>query len=325
MKIEIVDKILQINGQAFVVDKYKIIKSIGCGANAEVFLVHNEALARVEAMKIWRPNARRKTVDPERFRTEIHKNANINNSGVATIYDGNIVGDIYYCTMEYCPGVTLRKYLCSEPVLIKRYTVLQRICNILKEVYAKGIYHGDLHADNIIIGNDDIVKILDFGTSIFAKSQDASHERDAKMLYDLALSVLPELSGFSFVINENIRKLASPLLCEVLLAALRFIEDKTPKYSNERAYKEAALSFYVMVTELPVFELEQIEAYMRNERFPASASHMFWATLHSEFVARDNTMRSVPLTSNQYNELIGAYNKTREEFLSEQREILAGR
>ena len=125
---------------------------------------------RKEVVKVWRPRKRTSKVDKRRFLAEVQKNAQFSHENIVNVYEADILDDeIYYCRMEYVRGDTLKEYLKKEIDFSLRYIIINKILEVMEGVYRRGLYHGDLHSKNIIINikSNEILKIIDFGTSIF--------------------------------------------------------------------------------------------------------------------------------------------------------------
>ena len=213
MEFKIQDDALYIDNHKVVFENHIILKKLGNGANAFVFLTLNKTLNRMEALKIWIPRKGYQTVDITRYLKEIKKNARFNDDRIAQIYSANIIDKYYYAFMEYCPGITLKEYLSIGQSYCKRLYILNKILSTMYKVYENGVYHGDLHSKNIIVNNeDDKIKILDFGTSVFVRDKTKSHKRDAHMLFDLAIQILPELNDFTFF-DDSVREKPSIDIC----------------------------------------------------------------------------------------------------------------
>lgn len=126
------------NGAIFVADRelpllgYDVCQEIGRGANAKVFQIYNKMLDRNEAIKIWVPRNGKQAVNSEQFYSELRKNAKFtNNDSIATVYSGKIVDRIYYCIMEYCPGITLKEFLSKNPSWIYRRGLARQISDTM--------------------------------------------------------------------------------------------------------------------------------------------------------------------------------------------------
>ena len=185
MDILVRNKTLLIGQNTFSLPGYHVLEELGQGANAKAFLIYNRVLDRKEVLKIWLPRKNRNAVNEEQFYSELRKNALFTgNSSIATIYGGGVQDGVYFCTMEYCPGITLKQFLEGNPNWLYRWGLARQISDTISSIHAKGIFHGDLHSENIIINihdEENWLKILDLGTSIFS-GKDFSQKRDAKLL-----------------------------------------------------------------------------------------------------------------------------------------------
>lgn len=171
MDIGVKDGKLVIGTIEFSLPGYRIVDELGTGANAKIFLVYNKSLDRNEALKIWLPRKKKNHVNEKQFYSELRKNSLFTgNNSIATIYTGGCQMGIYFCIMEYCSGLTLKDFLKSNPPWIYRWGLARQISDTMKSLYEKGIFHGDLHSNNIIINindNENWLKILDLGTVFF--------------------------------------------------------------------------------------------------------------------------------------------------------------
>ena len=175
MDTRVKDGKLILGAKEFELPGYSILEAIGAGANAEVFLVYNEVLDRNEALKVWRPHKHQVSGSKEQFYAELRKNALFTgNDSIATVYTGGYQAGIYYCIMEYCPGITLKEFLKSDPSWLYRWGIARQISDTMKMLYERGVFHGDLHSNNIIIDTENehnFLKILDLGTSFFLEER----------------------------------------------------------------------------------------------------------------------------------------------------------
>lgn len=214
------DSKLYVDGQ-LVLEKEMFLDKLGAGANAVVFHSYNKLLKREEAIKIWKPRKGYNHTDIKRYLSEIEKNASFNNDSIARVYEAGIIDNCYYIKMEYCEGITLKEYLSNKPRYGERLYVLSNIISAMYSVYTRGDYHRDLHSKNILINNYE-VKILDFGTSIFVKEKQVSHKRDATMLFDLAVEILPELKEIDFF-YDKVREKTSLEICECIIYLIELL------------------------------------------------------------------------------------------------------
>lgn len=154
-------------------DHFTIVRVLGRGGMGVVYLATDERLHRPVALKVLDvydlPDAEKKN----RFLREARAAAAIRHPNVATIYEvGETKDGIPYLAMEYCEGVTLAQLLRRGAVSAKQFLLIARqIADGLAAAHRNGIVHRDIKSANIVLQDDDVVKILDFG---LAKRFDAS-------------------------------------------------------------------------------------------------------------------------------------------------------
>lgn len=184
-------------------DDYKELLLIGEGANGVVLSGYNKRLERREAIKVYIPNPKSKNgkVSQEQYLREIKKLANLKNPNIVMVYSAFEQGqDVHVVTMEYLEGITLSQWVTQRyyiDELDKKVKCVQLARQILETVLfyqERGIIHGDLHANNIMItgGLRDTevgIHIFDFGTSLFSK-EGQSNQRESYFVYELTQLVL---------------------------------------------------------------------------------------------------------------------------------------
>ncbi len=295
MEMRINDEKLTVGTTELILPGYSVIEPLGSGANANVFLVHNRILDRNEALKVWKPRLSYTLVDEKQFYAELRKNAIFTgNDSIATIHTGGCQSGIYYCIMEYCPGVTLTEFLSGNPSWLYRWGLARQISDTMKSIYSHGVFHGDLHSNNIIIdvhNSENWLKILDLGTSIFSGGN-RSHKRDAKLLYNLSFQLLPLAKDLAFYCNDSISALPSPLLNQAFRAVVNISDPVlTEEFDiNHRPHPDSYLppdyhnlpiwEIASMVHTTPVFLLPLVEKFLYDFGYDKIA---FYKELHKCF------------------------------------------
>jgi len=144
--------------------KYEVQKILGRGGSGVVFLAKDTTLERNVALKVL-PTAL--ADDDERilrFQQEAKAASAISHPNVAHIYGFGKADDRYYLAMEYVQGNTLRRLLKNKE--IDKIYALDIACQITKALSAAhkaGIVHRDIKPENVIVTDDGLVKVLDFG------------------------------------------------------------------------------------------------------------------------------------------------------------------
>lgn len=146
--------------------RYEIIQKIGNGGMATVYKSTDLVLKRYVAVKILRDEF---TTDEEfikRFETEAQSAARLTHPNIVSIYDVGVDNGIYYIVMELIQGKTLKEIILEErgPLPWKwSVNVAIQIASALEMAHKNNIIHRDIKPHNIIITEDGIAKVTDFG------------------------------------------------------------------------------------------------------------------------------------------------------------------
>lgn len=143
---------------------YKIVRLIGRGGMGSVFLALDERLNRSVAIKVIPHSISRNADTEKRFATEAQAASQITHQNVAHIYEFDQVKGFFYLTMEYVPGRTLRD-LIQEKLISENNAAdyADQIAAGLSAAHRSGVIHRDIKPENIVIDDEGVVKILDFG------------------------------------------------------------------------------------------------------------------------------------------------------------------
>lgn len=145
--------------------RYEILEKIGMGGMATVYKAKDNILKRYVAIKILRDEF---TTDEEfikRFNTEAQSAASLTHPNIVSIYDVGQEDNIYYIVMELIKGKTLKDIINEDGVLPWKWSVniAMQIASALETAHRNNIVHRDIKPHNIIITEDGIAKVTDFG------------------------------------------------------------------------------------------------------------------------------------------------------------------
>ncbi len=146
--------------------RYEIIEKIGNGGMSTVYKATDKILKRYVAVKILRDEF---TTDEEfikRFEGEAQAAARLTHPNIVSIYDVGVEGNLYYIVMELIQGKTLKEIIIEEkgPLPWKwSVNVAIQIASALEVAHRNNIVHRDIKPHNIIITEDGIAKVTDFG------------------------------------------------------------------------------------------------------------------------------------------------------------------
>ena len=147
-------------------NRYEIIEKIGSGGMATVYKAKCHVLNRYVAVKILRDEF---TTDEEfikRFEVEAQSAASITHPNIVSVYDVGADGNLYYIVMELIKGKTLKEIIIEEkgPLPWKwSVNIATQIASALEIAHKNHIIHRDIKPHNIIITEDGVAKVTDFG------------------------------------------------------------------------------------------------------------------------------------------------------------------
>lgn len=147
-------------------NRYEIIEKVGNGGMATVYKATDLVLKRYVAVKVLRDEF---TTDEEfikRFETEAQSAARLVHPNIVSIFDVGVDNGIYYIVMELIKGKTLKEIIVEErgPLPWKwSVNVAIQIASALEMAHKNNIIHRDIKPHNIIITEDGIAKVTDFG------------------------------------------------------------------------------------------------------------------------------------------------------------------
>jgi serine/threonine-protein kinase len=154
--------------------RYKFVKKIGKGAFGTVLLVSDEVVEENLILKFLNPNVASDEEMMKRFVHELRYSRKITHKNVIRIYDFLHMGGLYAISMEYFPSHTLGDEVKNEqPVPVE--TAARFGCDIatgMQVAHQAGIVHRDLKPANILINDEGLLKIVDFGVAAARSSGD---------------------------------------------------------------------------------------------------------------------------------------------------------
>lgn len=145
--------------------RYELIEKIGDGGMAIVYKAKDRLLKRFIAVKILKPEFVQDIKFVENFRKESHAAASLSHPNIVSIYDVGQEGNINYIVMELVSGKTLNELIQAEAPMDYRKAadITKQVASGLSAAHKKGIVHRDVKPHNILMTEDGIAKITDFG------------------------------------------------------------------------------------------------------------------------------------------------------------------
>lgn len=149
-------------------DRYEIVKSIGEGGMANVYLAYDTILDRNVAIKVLRGDLASDEKFVRRFQREALSASNLSHPNIVEVYDVGEDDGQYYIVMEYIEGKHLKQLLKKRERLTvtEVIDIMLQICDGMSVAHDSYIIHRDIKPQNIMILENGLIKITDFGIAM---------------------------------------------------------------------------------------------------------------------------------------------------------------
>lgn len=160
-------------------ERYEIIRQIGGGGMAIVYLAKDLFLDRDVAVKVLRDEFVESDEFIRRFHKEAKAVASLNHQNIVSVYDFDASSTPIYLVMEYVEGKTLKEKIIDEGHLSEQMTIqiAIQIANGLSLAHNNKIIHKDIKSQNILIDINNLVKITDFGIAQILSNSTITHNK----------------------------------------------------------------------------------------------------------------------------------------------------
>ena len=149
-------------------NRYEIVKSIGEGGMANVYLANDKILDRKVAIKVLRGDLSSDDKFIRRFQREALSVSNLSHPNIVEVYDVGEEDGEYYIVMEYIEGKTLKQLLKKREslTLTEVIDIMTQLTDGISHAHESYIIHRDIKPQNIMIQDDGRIKITDFGIAM---------------------------------------------------------------------------------------------------------------------------------------------------------------
>lgn len=146
-------------------NRYEILEKIGNGGMATVYKAKCHVLNRYVAVKILKDEFTTDSEFIKKFNSEAQAAASLTHPNIVSIYDVGNQNNLYYIVMELIQGKTLKEIIIEDGILSWKWSVniASQIASALEVAHKNNIIHRDIKPHNIIITEDGIAKVTDFG------------------------------------------------------------------------------------------------------------------------------------------------------------------
>lgn len=149
-------------------NRYALLKKIGSGGMADVYLALDTVLDREVAVKILRGSLSHDPVALLRFQREAQAASGLDHENIVDVYDVGEDNGEHYIVMEIIHGTTLKDLIHRRGALDKyeAVSIMEQIALALQKAHQKQVVHRDIKPQNILVKDDGTVKIADFGIAL---------------------------------------------------------------------------------------------------------------------------------------------------------------
>lgn len=148
--------------------RYRIVRALGEGGMANVYLAHDLILDRDVSVKLLRLDLRDDPSTIRRFQREALAATELVNPNIVQVYDVGEENGMQYLVMEYVEGTDLKAYIKDHfPIAYQEVIqIMEQILSAVQTAHAHNIIHRDLKPQNILIDQHKVAKITDFGIAV---------------------------------------------------------------------------------------------------------------------------------------------------------------
>mgnify|MGYP003303496395 FL=1 len=149
-------------------ERYEIVKSIGEGGMANVYLAKDIILERDVAVKVLRGDLSADDKFIRRFEREAQSVSNLSHKNIVEVYDVGVEDEQHYIVMEYIEGKTLKQLLKKRETLTltEVIDIMTQLTDGIAHAHESYIIHRDIKPQNIMIEDNGLIKITDFGIAM---------------------------------------------------------------------------------------------------------------------------------------------------------------
>ena len=146
-------------------NRYEILEIIGKGGMATVYRANDHVLNRFVAVKVLNEEFITDIEFIRRFKSEAQTAAGLTHPNIVSIFDVGNEGDVYYIVMELIQGKTLKEIIVEDGKLSWKWSlnIAIQIAAALETAHKHNLIHRDIKPHNIIITEDGMAKVTDFG------------------------------------------------------------------------------------------------------------------------------------------------------------------
>jgi serine/threonine protein kinase/tetratricopeptide (TPR) repeat protein len=188
-------------------DRYTILREIGRGSMGQVYLARDTRLSRNVAIKMLPPAVASDVARRRRFARESQALAALNHPNIVTIHSVDEVEDQPFLVMEWIQGLPLGDLIPAGGLPVERFLGLAvPLAAAVAQAHQEGIIHRDLKPGNVMVRDDGVLKVVDFGISLMAEPETLTHgQPQPALLAETLTGVGIVLGTLPYMAPEQVR------------------------------------------------------------------------------------------------------------------------
>ena len=154
--------------------EFRLLRRLGGGGMAEVWLAEQTSLQRQVAIKVMRPDIQADETCRRRFEQEALATAGLNHPNIVQVYAVGESNGVRFIAQEYVAGLNMRDYILKKgpPEAHIALHLLKQVAAALQAAAEKGIVHRDIKPENILLTRKGVAKVVDFGLAQLTQGGD---------------------------------------------------------------------------------------------------------------------------------------------------------
>jgi tetratricopeptide (TPR) repeat protein/predicted Ser/Thr protein kinase len=156
------------------VGRYVVLSRVGAGGMGVVYAAYDPELDRRVALKILMPRGGDRTAARARLLREAQALARLSHPNVVAVHDAGVDDERVFIAMEFVHGKTLRHWLKQSPARDDVLDAFAQAARGLSAAHAAGLVHRDFKPDNVMLGDDGRIRVMDFGLASAASDDSAA-------------------------------------------------------------------------------------------------------------------------------------------------------
>ncbi|QDT28590.1 serine/threonine protein kinase [Gimesia panareensis] len=254
---------------------FKILRRLGQGGMATVYLAEQVSLKREAAIKVMHSELMSDETHVRRFEREAKAAAGLTHPNIVQVYMTGDFDGTHYIAQEYVRGVNLKEYLArnAPPDCALILKIMRQVTAALHAAAEKGIVHRDIKPENIMITSRKLIKVADFGLAQIAQAEERVHLTQVGTTMGTPLYMSPEqVNGKALDQRSDIYSLG--VTCYHLISGRPPFHGETALSIAVKHLNEAAPSLKNRRPDLPEELCDLVHRMMEKDpdKRPANAS-----------------------------------------------------